>query len=313
MRNAKCEPCTFSQEPEADCLPTSSSDTRQLSLLSGSHTPAKSCENELPKDGSPPCTCGKGTSDCSIHPNTPEAWTAFMRASLVRILALPENKQALERKRAVASTVKSSASLAWFDPVTCSLRMSQQSLLTDSEPSSLTLPRSGMTLNGYVYELPIVGRITCETDGGFLPTPVVKPSQRETTNGQNISHKTGQKFGLSIAQYARMWPTPMTRDHHAQGPSALNGKSQVQLSTLVEKIMWQTPTAHNAKECGAPSELERNTTTLAAQAGGKLNPTWVGWLMGFPIGYTNSRHWVTPKSRCKPQSHGDFSEANEHR
>lgn len=84
---------------------------------------------------------------------------------------MPENRQALERKRAVASTVKSSASLAWFDPDTCSLRTSQQSLLTDSEPSSLTLPRSGMTRNGYVYELPIVGRITCEIVGGYWPTP----------------------------------------------------------------------------------------------------------------------------------------------
>lgn len=85
---------------------------------------------------------------------------------------MPENRQALERKRAVASTVKSSASLAWFDPDTCSLRTSQQSLLTDSEPSSLTLPRSGMTRNGYVYELPIVGRITCEIVGGYWPTPM---------------------------------------------------------------------------------------------------------------------------------------------
>ena len=52
--------------------------------------------------------------------------------------------------------------------------------------------------------------------------------------------------------------------------------------------MWQTPTAHNAKECNAKSESERNTPTLAAQAGGKLNPDWVSWLMGFPIGFAKT-------------------------
>jgi len=51
--------------------------------------------------------------------------------------------------------------------------------------------------------------------------------------------------------------------------------------------MWPTPTAHNAKETAAPSEHLRNTPTLAAQAGGSLNPTWVEWLMGFPEGHTD--------------------------
>lgn len=87
-----CEPCTYLPEPVADCLPTSSLDTRQLSLLSGSLTPAKSCENEPPMDGSQACECGKGMSGCSIHQNTPEAWTASMRASLARILALAQRE-----------------------------------------------------------------------------------------------------------------------------------------------------------------------------------------------------------------------------
>ena len=32
---------------------------------------------------------------------------------------------------------------------------------------------------------------------------------------------------------------------------------------------------------------------------GRLNPTWVEWLMGFPIGFTVSKDWVTRKSRSK--------------
>jgi len=51
--------------------------------------------------------------------------------------------------------------------------------------------------------------------------------------------------------------------------------------------LWPTPTAHNAKETNAPSEANRNTPTLASQAGGHLNPTWVEWLMGWPLGWTD--------------------------
>ena len=173
----KREQCTFLQGSVEDSLQTSSSDTRQLSLLSGMPMLAKSSENAQQKDGSQDCKCGKATSDCLIHPSTRDRWIASMQDSLARTLALPENKQALAHKRAVASTVKSSASLAWFDPSSCSWRTSQQSFLTDSEQSWQTLPRSGMTRSGFAYALPIVGRLTTEIDGGYLATPTTMSNQ----------------------------------------------------------------------------------------------------------------------------------------
>lgn len=244
--------CTFSQDMEGDYLLTSSLDTGQLSLLSGTDTPAKSSEKEPQMDGSPDCECGKGTLDCLIHPSTPETWIASMRGSLAKILALPENRQALAQKRAVVFTVKSSASLAWFDRDTCSWKTSQQSLLTDSEPSSLTWPRSGMTLNGYAYELPTVGRRTIETDGGC-------------------------------------WPTPATRDYKgARSPEAM-GKT------------------------GRNPETNSLPDAVGAHSGMRMNPKWVEWLMGFPIGFTASRDWVTHKFHCKRQQPGNSSEAHESR
>jgi hypothetical protein len=48
--------------------------------------------------------------------------------------------------------------------------------------------------------------------------------------------------------------------------------------------MLPTPTCHNAKEGGYPAEHTRNTPTLAAQIGGKVNPEWNEWRMGWPIG-----------------------------
>jgi len=248
----------------------------QLSLWSGTDTPVKSSENEQQTDGSLACKCGKGMSDCSIHPNTPDEWIASMRASLARILASPVIKQELARKREAAFTVKSSASLAWFDLNTSSWKTSQQSLLTDSEPSLVTWPRSGMTANGYAYELPIVGRITIGTDGGYWPTPDTRGFVNEGSlqmlakNCNSEQEFRAMAYRASISKKTKYWPTP---------------------------------TAHDAKDTGsAPSEGMRNTPNLAYQAGGKLNPQFVEFLMGFPIGFTNSKDWVTRKCRSNQQS-----------
>lgn len=180
------------------------SDTNQLSLLSGMDTPAKSCENEPQTDGSQACTCGRGMSDCLIHPSTRESWIASMRDSLVRMCQQPGNKQASALKRAVASTVKSSASLAWYDPDTCSWKTSQQSLITDSEQFSGTWPRSGMLANGRVYELPIVGRRTNEIDGGgFFATPTTISNQLAPSM---MKHAGCRRLAAAI------YPTPTSHD-----------------------------------------------------------------------------------------------------
>lgn len=266
----KCEPCTSLLASAEDSLQTSSSDTRQLSLLSGSHTPAESCEKEPQKDGSPACMCGKGTLDCSIHPSTPESWTASMRASLARILALPENKQALAQRQEVASTVKYSASLALLDRNTYTWRTSQTSFLTDLAPYSPTLPTSGMLVNGRLFELPTVGRLTNETDGGdFLATPTCASNQL--------------------------------------APSMMKHKSCRALARLI----YPTPTAHDRKKGAYPSEYNRNTPGIAVILGGKPSPMFQEWQMGWPINHSALRESETGKSPCKPQQHGDCSEARE--
>jgi hypothetical protein len=45
---------------------------------------------------------------------------------------------------------------------------------------------------------------------------------------------------------------------------------------------------------GTISEEERRS--MRAGNGGKLNPTWVEWLMGFPIGWTDLEDSETPLS-----------------
>jgi hypothetical protein len=69
---------------------------------------------------------------------------------------------------------------------------------------------------------------------------------------------------------------------------------------------WPTPTAHNAKETNAPSESLRNTPTLAAQAGGPLSPTWIEWLMGWPLGWTALDVSATDRYQQWLRSHGGY-------
>ena len=207
----KCEPCIYSPESVEDSSQTLSSAMTQLSLLNGMDTPAKSSENAPQKDGSPTCQCGKGMSDCSIHPNTPEKWIASMRDSLAKTLALPGIKRALDMRHDPAFIEKSSVLLASFDPVTCSLKTCQQSLVTDSEPYSQTLPRWGSLRNGDVSEHPIAAHGMSAKDGFFLPTL--------TVNGNYNRKGSSNTSGDGLVTALKKMPTLCSRDWKDTGTS----------------------------------------------------------------------------------------------
>jgi hypothetical protein len=88
--------------------------------------------------------------------------------------------------------------------------------------------------------------------------------------------KNGNGFGLTLAQHVQtvqMIPTPTARDWKDNGTS--------------------------------PAELSRNSKTLATVDGGKLNPTWVEWLMGWPLGWTDCAPLATDKWQSWLRAHGD--------
>lgn len=58
--------------------------------------------------------------------------------------------------------------------------------------------------------------------------------------------------------------------------------------------------------------MERNSRPLSEQVGGHLNPPWVEWLMGWPIGWTDLEPLGTDKFRQWCEQHGlTFVEAIE--
>jgi hypothetical protein len=81
----------------------------------------------------------------------------------------------------------------------------------------------------------------------------------------------GNGAGIPLAVEVRRWPTPTSRDHKDTGDSIANGT--VPVNGLLGRAV-------------GPSMI-----------GGALNPTWVEWLMGFPLGWTDLGASETRSSR----------------
>jgi hypothetical protein len=100
-----------------------------------------------------------------------------------------------------------------------------------------------------------------------------------------------------------MWPTPKAS---AAGPDfAKTTRSKTGISLATAAAMWPTPTTQDASNNGGPSQYQRNSLPLNAAAGGALNPTWVEWLMGFPLGWTVCDASGTRSSRRSSKSSGE--------
>ena len=186
-------------------------------------------------------------------------------------------------------------------------------LKEDCPECSGTWPRWGMMQNGECWEQQKLGQTIKEIESGSLqkwPTPDTNCGQRRSQPNWTPTRKSGHPAQYTINQVVRdKWPTPRSCSAMAATitpESAWNEKRNPNLETIVGQRMFPTPTAHNSKEGNYPSEQNRNTPSLATHAGGKLNPMWVEWLMGWPLGWTDLKPLETDKFHYVPQQHGDY-------
>ena len=140
--------------------------------------------------------------------------------------------------------------------------------------SSLTLPRWGSLHDGELWE---------------------RTTQEPRTSG------TG--FGC--------WPTPRASDFKGAVSATDCTARRVQsgeanlCEAVVESLrMWPTPTVQDASNNGSLSQHRRNAKPLNAVAGGALNPMWVEWLMGWPLGWTDCAASATDRYREWFKLHG---------
>lgn len=177
--------------------------------------------------------------------------------------------------------------LARFDQDSHLWRTVQCSLLEDLNESLQTLPQWGMTVGGELY----------------LRQTLVQP----------INEK---EFGLEQKQ---MWLTPRVvevdetpenfrRRMNSKRPNDRKdgfGSLTMQVKAMEKPTMWGTPKAQDSRH----ALRDRGKGNLGEQVsglhnGGKLNPLWTEWLMGWPIGWTDLKPLVMDKSPCVQQQHG---------
>jgi DNA (cytosine-5)-methyltransferase 1 len=177
------------------------------------------------------------------------------------------------------------ASFTKYDPNSRSWKTHQCSLVEDLEPFLETWPQWGLMRDGECWEQRTLEQTIRGTGFGLLPDNV---SAFHTPNTTGLDG--GSNSRKALKKRMENWPTPRSCSAMAATitpEAAWNEKRNPNLETIVGRRCWPTPTSHNAKEANAPSEKMRNTPTLAAQAGGSLNPMWVEWLMGWPLGWTD--------------------------
>jgi hypothetical protein len=156
-------------------------------------------------------------------------------------------------------------SFANYDPDTCLWKTYQLCLFEDYQLYSETWPRSGMMRNGSAYPQPPLVRLIDVTDSSLWATPAASWYERGQTSlpvwekrqaARELAGKArfSDPLHIQVAK-RRLFPTPTARD-------------------------WRSGKASQAT-------MDRNSRPLSEVIGGQLNPTWVEWLMGFPIGWTD--------------------------
>lgn len=194
---------------------------------------------------------------------------------------------------APGSGAKWRGSLAKFDPNTLTLRTAQCSLFEDLTECSPTLPRSGLMWRGECYPLPTSAPRICGKEfgssGGMWTTPSASDAQRGGTITENM---TGTSLAQQINTPSR-WPTPTTQDNDQIAGEYRNPKSGTTLGGAVRMFPTATATAHkgwskNHNRAMTDDRLDYTIEREANESGspGRLNPEFVEWLMGWPIGHT---------------------------
>lgn len=131
----------------------------------------------------------------------------------------------------------------------------QGKISDSSDGYSMTLPRWGIASGGEFGEL-VTSELHIEESGYFSSQTETFPTI--TVCGNYNRKGASNTSGNGLATYVKMYPTPM---------------------------------ATQRGDC--PAERKRHSPCLESVVamqepnGGKLNPTWVEWLMNFPIGWTD--------------------------
>jgi DNA (cytosine-5)-methyltransferase 1 len=244
-----------------------------------------------------------------------ELLTSYLAAFPVRTSAPQERAQELTESDPGCGHIWQEL-LARYDPATSLWKTPQCSLLEDSIEFSGTWPRWGSMRDGVSYQQQTLVPHTEETEFGLLP------------DGKNFFHTpntTGMDGGSNsrkaLKKRQETWPTPAARDGNSTNTleTLMDGRFVDQLANrvkMVENNLWTTPCSRDWKgktitknhpegfNKSLANDVIKSTTTPDSPNSGKLNPTWVEWLMGWPLGWTDLKPLEMDKYQQWRQQHG---------
>lgn len=154
--------------------------------------------------------------------------------------------------------------LANYDPTTQSWKTSEDTSLWGVQQLLATLPKSGMTRSGALFLQPDWVRPIDAKGLLSWPTPRASAAMSENISTIQARLAKGKKWGAKLEQAVAMYPT-----------MSANGMGNTGSQQILQRQV----------DCGQMTQEEKKQMT--AGRGGKLNPTWVEWLMGFPLGWTD--------------------------
>ena len=236
-----------------------------------------------------------------------ELLTSWLEGFRAKTSALPETARDLTENAAECGTTWP-ASLAKFDPDTSSWKTAQLSLLGGLEEFSETWPRWGLMRAGECWERQTLVPRTSESASGLWQTPVADDAVNRQAGKWNSRGEP--KLSAQV-----LWPTP-TRDSATErtGRYAQGG---LPLTAAVTQRTYPTATATahkgwspNHNRADTDDRLDYTVEREAFNPGQqtppmRLNPAWVEWLMGWPIGHTELKPLETDKFHEWQQQHSD--------
>ena len=247
--------------------------------------------------------CGDGTTSPHYSQAVQNGkLTSFAVGSPAKTSAQPESVQDSTATEAAYSS-RPFAWLSYSDLDGFCWRTWQACLIEDWTRYSERWPRSGLMQNGTVYKLPTLARRISGTGCSFwrTPTPTEAGNKIETLQTKDgAPAKLGERAyrvnedgsktlqGQTLSQQVRYrwWVTPTAVDGNRGNKPARPHDTGVPLSQqVVMPERFPTPHGLSGSQGQGGDELDKAIRQTSPN-GGQLNPTWVEWLMGFPLGWT---------------------------
>jgi hypothetical protein len=252
-----------------------------------------------------------------------ELLTLYLEDFHVKTLAQQEKAQELTENEAECGE-RWRASFTKYDLDSSSWKTHQCSLLGGLDEFLETWPQWGLMRDGECWEQRTLEQTIRGTESGLsekwaTPTTMDKlpPKSEQALLKEATFARPGRSKPANLRdQVSNMqnWkickeriPTPTARDGSGvRGKAAQERKGNPIDTVPIYVQKYPTPVSRMWKDNGkSPAELNRNTETLATKVGGSLNPTWVEWLMGWPLEWTDLKPLETDKSLCAPQQLGE--------